>query len=163
MKKIAIIYYSLTGNTDYVAKQISKELDVDLIRLVPKKQYPDSGFKKFFWGGKSAIMKEEPTLEQYQFDESKYDYIVFGTPVWASSFAPPIRTFIKDNKKRLNNKKISVFICHSGGGAQKVIDKLKDILNINDFDAELVLIDPSEKMSDDNIMKIKDFCKTISK
>ena len=52
MKKVAIVYYSMSGNTDYVAKHISKNIEADLIRIVPKKEYPNSGLKKFFWGGK---------------------------------------------------------------------------------------------------------------
>ena len=102
MKKVAIVYYSMTENTDYVAKHISENIEADLIRIVPQKEYPNSGFKKFLWGGKSAIMGETPKLEPYEFGETKYDYIIFGTPVWASSFVPPIRTFIKDNRDKLN-------------------------------------------------------------
>ena len=163
MKKAAIIYYSMSGNTDYVAKHISENIEADLIRIVPKKEYPDSGFKKFFWGGKSAVMGETPILEKYEFDESKYDDIIFGTPVWASSFVPPIRTFMKENKEKLKNKKISVFICYSGGGAEKAIEKLKKYLEIPDFDAQLILIDPKDKKSDENVKKINEFCEKITR
>ena len=61
MRKIAIIYYSMSGNTEYVAKNISEKTGADLIRIVPKKEYPKSGFIKFLWGGKSAVMKETPS------------------------------------------------------------------------------------------------------
>ena len=161
MKKVAIVYYSMTENTDYVAKHISENIEADLIRIVPQKEYPNSGFKKFLWGGKSAIMGETPKLEPYEFGETKYDYIIFGTPVWASSFVPPIRTFIKENKDKLNNKKIAVFVCYSGGGAEKAIEKLKNYLEIDSFEAELVLIDPKEKQIAENINKIEEFCKKI--
>ena len=163
MRKIAIVYYSMSGNTDYVAKHISKNIEADLIRIIPKKAYPDSGFKKFIWGGKSAVMGETPVLEKYKFDDSKYDYIIFGTPVWASSFVPPIRTFIKENKDKLNNKKIAIFICYSGGGAEKAIEKLKKYLQINEFEAELMLIDPKDKETDENINKMNKFCQEILK
>ena len=92
MKK-AIIYYSMSGNTDYVANYIAEKTNSDLIRIEPKKEYPNKGFIKFLWGGKSAIMGETPPLEKYEFDSDLYDYLVIGTPVWASSFTPPIRTF----------------------------------------------------------------------
>ena len=96
--KIAIVFYSMSGNTEYVANEISKRIDVDLIKIEPEKTYHDSGMKKFFWGGKSAIMGETPNLKSYNFNSNKYDLIIFGTPVWASNFTPPIRTFIKENK-----------------------------------------------------------------
>ena len=156
MKK-AIVYYSMSGNTEYVAKYISKKVGADLIKLVPKKEYPDKGLRKFLWGGKSAVMGETPLLEDYKFDASKYDQIIFGSPVWASSFTPPIRTFIKDNKEELKNKKISVFITYMGGGAEKAISKLKDFLEIDKFASELVLIDSSnekDKLIDDFCIKL---------
>ena len=140
---------------------IFEKIEADLIKIVPKRAYPDSGFRKFIWGGKSAVMGETPKLEEYEFDSTKYDYIIFGTPVWASSFVPPIRTFIKENKDKLNNKKIAVFVCYSGGGAEKAIEKLKTYLEIDNFEAELVLIDPKEKQIAENINKIEEFCKKI--
>ena len=161
MKK-AIVYYSMSGNTDYVAKQISERIDADLIKIEPKKEYPNKGIKKFLWGGKSAVMGETPALEEYEFDSDKYDCIIFGTPVWASSFTPPIRTFIKENKEKINGKKIAVFICYMGGGADKAIEKLKQFLEINEFNAELVLIDPKDKNSDEKNKKIGEFCEKLN-
>lgn len=163
MKKVAVIYYSMSGNTDYVAKHISENIDVDLIRIIPKKAYHDKGFKKFFWGGKSAVMGEKPALENYEFDDSKYDCIIIGTPVWASTFAPPIRTFINENKEKLINKEIAICISYSGGGADKTIEKLKDYIGVDDFKSELILIDPKDKESEENIEKIKAFCEDIQK
>ena len=66
----AIIYYSLEGNTRFVCEKIAKELngETDIIELIPTKAYPDKGFKKFFWGGKSAVMAEKPELQKYDFD-----------------------------------------------------------------------------------------------
>jgi len=160
--KTAIIYYSMSGNTEYVAKFMANRLDADLIKLIPNKEYPNKGFKKFFWGGKSAIMGDTPTLENYEFESEKYDYIIFGTPVWASSFTPPIRTFIKDNKEKLNNKKFGVFACCMGSGATKTIQKLKDFLEIDGFIAELILIDPKDKKDDEKDKKIEEFCNKIA-
>ena len=159
--KTAIVFYSMSGNTEYVANKISEKIDADIIRVVPQKAYPDSGFKKFLWGGKSAVMGEEPELEEYVFDSEKYDQIILGTPVWASTFTPPIRTFIKENKEKLKGKKIAVFVCLSGAGSQKTIEKLKQFLQIENFEAELVLIDPKEKMLEENDKKIENFCNLL--
>ena len=159
--KTAIIYYSLSGNTEYVAETIKKEINADLIKITPKKEFPNKGFKKFFWGGKSAVMGETPALEKYTFDPEKYDNIIIGTPVWASTFTPPIRTFLKENKDKLKDKKISVFICYSGGGADKAIEKMKKYLNIDSFANELILIDPKDKKNEDKEKEIIEFTKKI--
>ena len=159
--KNAVVYYSMSGNTEYVANYISNMIDVDLIKIEPQKEFPNKGIKKFLWGGKSAVMGETPVLEKYEFDSNKYDCIIFGTPVWASSFTPPIRTFIKENKEKLKDKKIAVFICYMGGGADKAKEKLKEYLEISDFDAELILIDPKDKKSDEKNAEIEKFCKEL--
>ena len=154
-----IVYYSLEGNTEYAAKRVAAELGADLLRLEAKKAYPDSGFKKFFWGGKSAVMAETPELLPYSFQASEYDRIVFGFPVWASNVTPPIRTFVKENK--LSGKRIAAFACESGAGAEKSFGKLKAALGIESLEAELILIDPLTKPSEENDRKIKSFCSKL--
>ena len=158
MKK-AIVYYSLTGNTDYVAKKIAEKIKADLIKIEVEKNYPDKGFRKYFWCGKSAVMGDSPKLKKYDFKD--YDLVIFGTPVWASNFTPPLRTFINENREKLANKKISVFTCFSGGGADKAILKLKSLLGIDKFEHELILVDPLDKRSEENEKKIAEFIKNM--
>ena len=151
-----IVYYSLNGNTEYAAGAIAEKLGADKLRLVPVKKYPDSGFKKFFWGGKSAMMAETPELESYVFEADRYDTIIFGFPVWAGNVTPPIRTFVRDNA--LKGKKIAAFACQSGSGAEKAFGKLKAALGIETLAAELILIDPKAHPSVDNEARLQAFC-----
>ena len=155
--KTAIVYYSMSGNTKTTAERIAERLSADLIEIQPVKAYPDKGFRKFIWGGKSAVMGDKPQLQPYRFD-GDYDTVIFGTPVWASSFTPPIRTFIEEKRKTLKGKRFSVFVCYSGGGADKAIAKLRAFLEIGDFDAELILIDPKDRPSEKNEERLTAFC-----
>ena len=77
----AVVYFSMSGNTAYAAKKIAAELGADLIEIKPEKQYPDKGFRKFLWGGKSAVMAETPKLMPYDFQAANYEQIIFGFPV----------------------------------------------------------------------------------
>ena len=154
--KTLIVYYTLEGNTHYAAKKIASLLDADMLRIKPVKTYPRKGFRKFLWGGKSAVMAETPELEPYTFDASAYDRIVFGFPVWAGNVTPPLRTFIKEND--LSGKRFAAFACQSGAGAEKAFEKLKTALGIRALDAELVLIDPKTKPDPINEKKISGFC-----
>ena len=104
MSKDLVVYYSLEGNTEYVASVLKEKIDTDLLKLAPKKAYHDKGFAKFFWGGKSAVMAEKPELEEIDVDFSQYERIIFGFPVWASNFTPPLRTFIENNAGKLKVK-----------------------------------------------------------
>ncbi len=102
-------------------------------------------------------MGDTPKLLPYNFNADKYDLIVFGYPVWASNFTPPIKSFIKENKESISDKAFAVFACSMGGGAEKSIEKLKKYLQIKDFKATLSLIDPKDKPSEENEKKIDDF------
>lgn len=159
--KTLIVYYSLEGNTEYVARHIREVTGADLLKLVPKKAYHDKGFAKFFWGGKSAVMAEKPELEAYDVDLAAYERIIFGFPVWASNFTPPIRTFVEENKDRLKDKKLAAFACQSGGGAEKALAKLAKTLGIDAFERTAILIDPKAKKNESTDAQIESFCEAL--
>ena len=152
----AIVYYSMSGNTAYVAEKLAAALNADLIPLIPRKAYPDSGYKKFFWGGKSALMGDKPALEPYAFDPNAYDLVIFGSPVWAGTFAPPLRSFIEDNRDSLRGKRSAAFFCCSGGPG-KVLGKFKTFFALDGLEQDLILIDPKDKPSPETEEKIKGF------
>lgn len=162
--KTAIIYYSMSGNTEYVAEKIANKLkstdQISLIKIAPVKAYPNKGAKKFIWGGKSAVMGDTPKLLPYEFNVDDYDRIIFGTPVWASTFVPPLKTFIKENPD-VSTKSLAIFTCFSGGGADKAILKMKKMLGIEKFEAELILLDPKDNIKNEDDVKISEFCSAL--
>jgi flavodoxin len=159
----AIVYYSMLGNCEMIAEKMALKLGADVIRIEPDKAYPDKGAKKFLWGGKSAVMGEQPVLKPYEFDADKYDSIIIGFPIWASRPAPPIWTFVNDQKSKLSGKKIAVFACQSGNGAEKAFDRVKKMIGIETFAGEMIFIDPKTRVNADNDKKIALFCEKIKK
>lgn len=161
LMKNLIVYYSLEGNTEYVAERIKEGIGADVLRLFPKKAYHDKGFAKFFWDGKSAVMAEKPELEVYEVDLSGYDRVIFGFPVWASNFTPPLRTFIEDNKAGLKGRKYAAFACQSGAGAEKALAKLAKALDVEAFEHTAILIDPKAKHSESTDAQIDEFIERL--
>lgn len=157
--RTAIVFYSMSGNTEFISNIIKKKLKADTIQIEPSKLYPDSGLKKFFWGGRSAMMGEAPELVPYDFNLANYDRIIIGTPVWAGTFVPPIRTFLQEND--ISGKKVAAYACYSGRGAEKALDKLKKFIGIDAFEAEMTLVDPMIKLSDKNDEAINEFCEKL--
>lgn len=158
--KTLIVYYSLEGNTEVIANKIAANTKADLLRLKPVKENPTKGFKKFFWGGKSVMFGEKPELEKYQVNLSEYDKIIIGTPIWASSYVPPIKTFLADNK--IEGKKVYLYACHSGGGANKCFAKLKEELKNNKIIATADFLDPKSKQSSNTEEQVKEFCRRMN-
>ena len=159
--KTLIVYYSQSGNCEYIADQLKEALKADTLGIKPVEAYPDSGAKKFLWGGKAAIMAEKPVLEEYQFDGDKYDLIIFGFPVWASNITPPIRTFIDDNREALKDKKLACFVCLSGMGGDKALTKAKEFLNIDKFEARAKFIDPLTRNKQENQKELESFIQEL--
>ena len=153
-----IVYYSLEGNTEYVANIIKEGTDADILRLEVKKEYPKGGLKKFLWGGKSAVMAETPDLQPYDFNADDYDTVIFGFPVWAGTITPPIRSFVKEND--LSGKHISAFACQAGSGGEKAFARLEELLNTR-LENKLILNDPKSRPSTENEKAIKEFAEKL--
>ena len=158
--KTIIVYYSMSGNTHATAQKIAQQLGADTLRLEPVKAYPDKGMRKFIWGGRSAVMGAKPPLQPYHFDPA-CDRVIFGSPVWASNIAPPLRTFIHENRDALQGKRFGCFLCCAGGDAEKPFFKLQQLLQADGFDARLVLVDPAANPSPENEEKITAFCEKL--
>ncbi len=159
MKSI-VIYYSLEGNTNHVAKMIAEKIGSDIIKLEPKKEIPKNGFGKFFWGGKSVMFHEKPKLLNQNLNLDDYDTIIIGTPVWAGSFTPPINTFL--TKNTLVNKNIFLFVTNAGGSTEKCFSKLKERLEGNQIIGTVELTNVNKMSAQELKEKVYEFCQSIS-
>ena len=159
--KTAVVFYSMGRNTAMVAEKLADALSADLIGISPERAYPDRGFRKYFWGGKSAVLAEAPKLQPYTFDAEGYDLVIIGFPVWASGMAPPVRTFVLENRNALKAKKIAAFACESGSGGEKALRKLADCLGRDTLAASMILIDPKDRPKPENDQRIAAFLKQL--
>jgi len=138
--KTLVAYYSLDGNTAFIAQIIAEKLGAELVRLEPVKPYPTKGFKKFFIGGMSAVCKAAPKLKNDNINTAAYDNIVLGSPVWAGTFAPPLNTLLK--KQSIKGKKLAFFLCSGSGDAAKCLASLKTALEGNTYVGEIDFAEP---------------------
>ncbi len=110
--KTCVVYYSYEGNTKHIAETLAKEINCDLFELEAVKEFNSKGLLKYVWGGKQAMMKESPQLKDLGFNPNDYDRIFLGTPVWAWTVAPVIRSFIQNY---LKDRFVFIFYTHEGG------------------------------------------------
>lgn len=135
-----VIYYSLDGNTEFIAKLLSLNMDADIVKLQPEKELPKNFFLKFLLGGLSAVLGHKPKLTNDRIALDKYDTVIIGTPIWAGTYSTPINTFLSENK--ISGKNIILFACHSGGGANIAFNKLSKLLKDNNILETIDFIDP---------------------
>lgn len=124
-KKVLIVYYSLTGNTQFIAETIQDALKVDIEELKPIKELNPNSSMRFMWGGMQATMKKKPDLNPIQKNPLEYDLIFLGTPVWAWTFTPPVRSYL--SKYDLSGKKVAIWTCNAGDG-KKALSRFKEAL-----------------------------------
>ena len=74
MKKI-FIYYSLTGNGDFIASKLEKN-DVDIRKIKSKDKMPKSFFFKILIGGFLASINHKSKLIDFDNDIKSYDEII---------------------------------------------------------------------------------------
>lgn len=158
--KILVVYYSFEGNTKLIAEAIAEELGADLLQLRLKKEMKSKGFMKYLWGGSQVMMKKEPELLPLDKNPENYELIFIGTPVWAWSFAPPLKTFFKTVS--LKNKKVALFSCN-GGQNGKTFEKMKIELAGNDIIGEMEFFEPLLKEKEKNINKAVEWVRGIIK
>ncbi|MCX6740666.1 MAG: hypothetical protein NTZ49_05585 [Candidatus Parcubacteria bacterium] len=120
MKSI-VIYYSRTGNTQYVAEVLVNKLGSGLLPLRDKKNR--QGAWNYIWSGFDAIMKKRTKLEEINFDINNFDLIFLGCPNWAANIPPAMRTFLE--RHYWQDKKVIFFCTQESMGAERVFNNLR--------------------------------------
>ena len=128
-KKKVFIYYSLSGNGDYIADYLSQK-NIDIRKVIPKKTLPQNTFLRILIGGFLAGIKHKDTLINFDSDISRYDEIIIGSPIWNNHLSCPINTVL--DMLVLTNKKITFILYSGSGNATKMAQLLKEkYKNIN--------------------------------
>ncbi len=149
----AVIYYSLTGNTEKTAKLIAEKTGADLIRIDTVKPMP-KGFKsQIMYGGMLATFGMKPELKDVPEKLGQYDDIIMGTPVWAGTFAPAFKTLFA--RYPLADKVTAVFTYSGSGDNSKCIARLSKFMpRLKD---SVSLFDESKGPREENKAPLEDF------
>jgi len=158
MKSI-VVYYSLTGNIDSLATTIAKLTDADICKLELESEYPKNFFK-FVKGGHDAVRHLTPKLKTILPDLSQYDRIYIGSPVWASTYAPPIGSFLENYP--LENKEIALFISYMGRTPGHTFkDMLAYLEPQNDLLDTIEFINPKKSDPEVVALQLKQWIETL--
>ena len=117
-----IIYYSLGGRTDLVAKTLAKHLNGDLVRIHDMKKR--NGFKNKLLSSVNAFRETKTTIMPETVDISAYDTIYFGTPTWVGNPTPAILTII--DRCNLRRKDVILFATMDANRGESNIARLEE-------------------------------------
>ena len=99
MAKILVAYFSASGTTAKVAKNLAAATGADLFEIVPQKPYSGADLNWRDKHSRSSIETNDafcrPALADTGADFSGYEVIFLGFPVWWYSIPAIIRSFVE--------------------------------------------------------------------
>ena len=119
--KVAVVYFSWSGNTRFAAETIAKKAGADIFEIKAETPY-NGDFRKCCDEAKPECYGKtlRPIKPVAGLDLAKYDIVLVGTPNWWGTLAPPVRTWTTQSKAALKGKTVCLFQTHGGGGMQRV-------------------------------------------
>lgn len=157
--KSLVVFFSLDGNTKFIAENIKEEINSDLLELKMEKKARTGAFKKFFFNGMDALLKKKIELLPLDINLKEYEYLFIGTPVWAGTLTPAVRTFINNNK--IAGKRIVLFACYAGS-ENKTFLQMRELLNDNTIISEKGFKEPLQNDEVYCVAEIKNWLKEIA-
>jgi flavodoxin len=113
--KNLVVYYSWTGNTKIVARELADQLNADIRSLKETNERKEgAGFMGAAFG---ALIGAKSSLQDANYSLEGYDTIFLGTPIWAFHTTPALNTFVKNTD--FQNKKVYLFATSSSGKTEK--------------------------------------------
>ena len=119
--KVLVVYFSRSGHTEQVAREIADALHADVEPIGDKTSR--RGVVGYLRSGYEAAMKRLPDIAPPVHDLSTYDLVVVGTPVWNASVSSPVRAFLTRNRGSL--KRVAFFCTCGGRGAERAFREME--------------------------------------
>lgn len=108
--KILVAYYSNSGNTEAMAKEIQNQTGADIFEITRESEYSN-----MYEEAKAEIdNNERPEVANMPENLDEYDIIFIGYPIWWDTTPAMINTFLENYY--LSNKTIIPFCTHGGSG-----------------------------------------------
>ena len=112
--KVLVAYFSHSGNTRAMARQIAEATGGDLFEIVPAEDYPAEYGAVVDQANKALGGGVRTAHKGRQQDDGAYDVIFVGSPCWWSTVAPPVAPFLADCDWA--GKTVVPFMTHEGSG-----------------------------------------------
>jgi flavodoxin len=122
--KTLVVYYSRTGHTHQVAKEIAARCNGDLEQILDD-GVDRSGLWGYLRSGWQAFSGVTPDIRRAIRNPRDYDVVVIGTPVWNWSLAAPVRSYALQHAEQF--KRVAFFCTEGGSGEASAFAELQRI------------------------------------
>ncbi|AZO46267.1 flavodoxin [Mesorhizobium sp. M7D.F.Ca.US.005.01.1.1] len=122
--KVLVAYYTRTGNTRVIARQISRALGADIFEIRTVDPYPEDYEEQVAVAEQQRESGFEPPLAATVPDIKSCETVFLGFPIWGMTAPSVIRSFL--SKHDLSGKTLVPFITHGGYGLGQSLKVLAD-------------------------------------
>lgn len=155
-RKVLVAYFSATGTTRNVARDIADILDAPLFEITPEKPYTSADLDWTDSTSRSSIEMHDPASRPAVAgkvdDITQYDTILLGYPIWWYIAPTIVNTFIENND--LTGKTVVCFATSGGSPITPCVEALRrQYPNINWTEGRL-LNNPSRQTLTDWLRKL---------
>lgn len=127
MSKTLVAYFSASGTTRSIAKNLADAAKADLYEIAPKQPYTRADLNWTDEQSRTSLeakdREDRPEIVPAHIDMTVYDTIYLGFPIWWHTAPHIVNTFLENHN--FSGKKIIVFASSGGSGFGKTLDKLK--------------------------------------
>ncbi len=120
--KVLVAYFSWSGNTREIAKELQRQVGGDLFEIVVETPYPTDYNACTDQAAKELKAQSRPALKTHVADMKSYDTVFLGYPNWWSSIPMPVATFLEEYD--FAGKTIVPFCSHGGGGIAQTVSAI---------------------------------------
>lgn len=113
MDNILVVYFSWSGNTRGIAKQIHQKVGGDLFEITLVKPYSTDYNTVLEEAKRDQEQQARPKLKNHITNMAQYGVIFLGYPNWWASIPMPIASFLEEYD--FSGKRIIPFCSHGGG------------------------------------------------
>lgn len=124
--KTLVLYFSWGGNTRIVANKIKTLLGADIVEIVPEMAYTLNYSECVAQARRETKEDFRPVVKTNVANLCNYDVIFVGTPNWCGTIAPPVATFLSQNK--FDGKIIVPFVTHGGGAMARCETTMQNLI-----------------------------------
>ena len=125
--KVLVAYFSATGTTEGVAKQLAEVTGGDLYRIRPEQPYTEADLDWRDKQSRSSIEMQDPASRPAIAGKPKkwaeYDVVFVGFPIWWNTCPTIINTFMEAGEFR--GKTVIPFATSGGSGIKQSCENLK--------------------------------------
>ena len=125
--KTLVAYFSASGITASVAKEVASAANADLYEIKPAVRYTSADLNWMDKKSRSSVEMSNPASRPVIVkdlpDLSQYDTVIIGFPIWWYVAPTIINTFLESGD--FSGKKIALFATSGGSGFGKTVQNLK--------------------------------------